>query len=45
MKNITVLAKISAPQLSPQDFKHLKYMLEKELNRNGIEVEVYKEDK
>ena len=45
MKTIVLKANITAEHLSPQDYNHLKYMVEKELNRHGIKVEVYDYDK
>jgi len=37
---ITLTAEIQAPQLSPQDYEHLKFVLERELSRNGTVVKI-----
>jgi len=37
---LTLTAEIQAPQLSPQDYEHLKIVLEKELSRNGTVVKI-----
>lgn len=41
MKPTTLLAEITAPQLLPQEYSHLKYILERDLSRNGVEVKIY----
>ena len=43
MKTLTLKANITAPHLSPQSYNHLKYIIEKALNKNGIKVEIYEQ--
>jgi len=39
----TYLAHITAPHLSPQKLEHVRYVLERELSRNGVEVKIISE--